>query len=144
MRWVAVALVLWIGMGAARAADLPSDVAAADRDAIQHVIQQQMDAFRHDNGPAAFAFASPGIQAQFGRDPENFMAMVRRGYQPVYRPRSTEFGPVTTEGGQVVQRVEVVGSDGVSREALYFMEHESDGSWRISGCLLTESSSVGA
>ncbi len=144
MRWVAVALLLGVGIGLARADDAPVGLSAGDRDAIQHIIQQQMDAFRHDDGPAAFAFASPGIQAQFGGDPNSFMDMVRRGYQPVYRPRSTAFGPVTTDGGQVVQRVEVVGPDGANRGALYFMEHESDGSWRISGCVLTDGASVGA
>lgn len=144
MNWVTVALLLAVGIGVARADDAPVALSAQDRDTIQHVIQNQMEAFRHDDGPAAFAFASPGIQAQFGGDPDTFMAMVRRGYQPVYRPRSSAFGPVTTDGGQVVQRVEVVGPDGASRGALYFMEHESDGSWRISGCVLTDSPSVGA
>ena len=80
----------------------------------------------------------------FGHDPQQFMSMVRNGYQPVYRPRSTQFGVFEEVQGQFVQHVEVEGPDGVSRTALYTMEREPDGTWRISGCVLTESRSVGA
>lgn len=119
-------------------------VSADDRAAEQAVIRQQMDAFRRDDAAAAFGYAAPGIQAQFGADPDVFMSMVRKGYQPVYRPRSTTFGAVEMQDGQVVQHVDVVGPDGAAREALYFMEHEADGSWRIAGCVLIESKDVGA
>lgn len=128
--------------GATRAAD-PADLAPGDRAAIQDVIRGQMDAFRHDDAAGAFAFASPSIQALFG-DAGHFLAMVRSGYQPVYRPRSATFGQTITDQGRLVQRVEVVGPDGHSALALYFMEKEPDGTWRIDGCVLTESEAVGA
>ena len=143
MKWPVLALLLGLGQGVALADQAPATLPAQDRDAIQQVIQQQMAAFRHDDGPAAFAFASPGIRAQFG-NPDTFMDMVRRGYQPVYRPRSTTFGALAEEDGQLIQHVQVVGPDGVNQEALYFMEHESDGSWRISGCVLVKPADVGA
>jgi Domain of unknown function (DUF4864) len=127
----------------ARAADTPSDLPQADRGAIRSVIDGQMGAFHSDDAPAAFAFASPSIQAQFG-DAGVFLDMVRRGYQPVYRPRSYAFGPLVEMQGQPVQKVELVGPDGQRGLALYFMQHQSDGSWRINGCVLTASDSVGA
>jgi hypothetical protein len=71
------------------------------------------------------------------------MNMVRHSYQPVYRPRDTSFGAVTDAQGQVIQHVLVTGPDGARTDALYFMERESDGSWRISGCVLTQSAEVG-
>jgi len=43
-----------------------------------------------------------------------------------------------------VQHVELTGPDGAAAEALYFMERESDGSWRIDGCMLTKPDQVGA
>ena len=119
-------------------------VSPGDRDAITQVIRDQMAAFRRDDAPAAFAFAAPNIQGLFGNDPEQFLAMVRHAYQPVYRPRTTQFGIVETVQGQVVQHVEVEGPDGIARTALYSMQRNSDGVWRISGCVLTESGSVGA
>ena len=126
-----------------RAQDAADGVSARDRAAIRLVIQTQLDAFRRDDAAAAFALAAPGLRQHFGDDPAIFLGMVRHGYQPVYRPRSTVFGSVSLTDGQVTQRLEVVGPDGGGHEALYLMEHESDGSWRIGGCVLTASTALG-
>ena len=66
------------------AATLPAraqlaDLSPADRDTIRGVIQGQVDAFRRDDGGAAFGYASPEIQEMFGT-PDIFMDMVRQGY----------------------------------------------------------------
>jgi hypothetical protein len=113
-------------------------MAPADRASIQRVITAQIDAFRHDDADAAFSYAAPQIQRQFG-DAANFLQAVRTAYAPVYRPRSFTFGALAREGGLVMQKVEVIGPDGLPALALYDMEHETDGSWRISGCRLVKS-----
>jgi hypothetical protein len=141
-RLLAIALALG-AMQTARAAD-PQAPSPADASAIRRVIQQQLDAFRKDDAAAAFAEASPGIQALFGDDPGTFLDMVRRSYQPVYHPRSTTFGTISVQDGRVVQKLETVTPDGGGHEALYFMQHEPDGTWLIDGCVLTDSGSVGA
>jgi hypothetical protein len=66
------------------------------------------------------------------------MAMVRGGYQPVYRPRAFAFRDLVIIDGHLVQRVAVVGPDGQRVSALYHMERQPDGTWRISGCHLVE------
>lgn len=109
----------------------------ADAAAIRSVIERQLEAFQRDDATAAFAFAAPDIQARFGT-PEAFMDMVKRAYQPVYRPRETEFRALTTGEEGPVQKVLLVGPDGRLVLALYSMEREADGSWRISGCVLVE------
>ena len=129
---------------AARAQDAVESVAPADRTAIHAVIQAQLDAFRRDDAVAAFAFAAPNIRHVFQDDPGVFLGMVRQGYQPVYRPRSSVFGAIGMAGGQVTQKLELVGPDGAAHEAIYVMEHETDGSWKIAGCMLTDTPSVGA
>jgi hypothetical protein len=111
---------------------------AADAGAIRAVVEQQLAAFQRDDGETAFGFASPGIREHFGTA-ENFMQMVRSGYQPVYRPREVSFGALTSVEGKLVQRVLLVGPDGVAVVALYTMERQADGSWRISACYLTTS-----
>jgi DNA-binding transcriptional LysR family regulator len=113
----------------------PYPVDATDRLDIREVIARQLEAFRRDDGDAAFAFASPGIQAIF-RDPETFMAMVRAGYGPVYRPHEVEFRDIVGYRGQPTQRVLLVGPDNVPVVAYYLMERQPDGSWRIDGCIL--------
>lgn len=110
-------------------------VAAADRAAIRSVIERQIAAFAKDDATAAFGFASPAIQQQFG-SPETFLRMVQESYQPVYRPRSVSFGEARRLGGTVMQEVDVIGPDGLGAHASYAMEHERDGSWRIGGCTL--------
>ncbi|MFI5024801.1 MAG: DUF4864 domain-containing protein [Alphaproteobacteria bacterium] len=108
-----------------------------DAAAIRSVIERQLEAFQRDDATAAFAFAAPGIQARFGT-PEAFMDMVKRAYQPVYRPREREFRALTTGEEGPVQKVLLVGPDGRLVLALYSMEREADGSWRIAGCVLVE------
>lgn len=134
---LAIALGLLAAPGRARAEEGQA-VGAADGAAIRHVVEDQLAAFQRDDGEAAFGFASPGIREMFG-SADNFMTMVKTGYQPVYRPRRVEFGAVDIEDGVPTQHVFVVGPDGVGVEALYFMEREPDGTWRINGCVLKPS-----
>lgn len=107
-------------------------VGAGDERAIRQTIERQIDAFRADDGPAAFAFADTTIQQMFG-GPERFMAMVREGYKMIYRPRNYAFGPAKDSGELVAQIVEFDGQDGSSAVALYHMARQSDGTWRIAG-----------
>ena len=48
-----------------------------------------------------------------------FMAMVRTGYQPVYRPQSVTFGPLVETAAGPIQRVFITGPDGQSYVAVY-------------------------
>lgn len=118
-------------------ADDAASVSAADHQAIEQVITSQLNAFRRDAGDTAFSLASPKIRSIFG-DASNFMAMVRQGYPPVYRPRSFAFEQVVTINERIVQRVMFIGPDGTRALALYAMEREPDGTWRIDGCELTQ------
>ncbi len=118
-------------------ADDAATVSAADHQAIEQVITSQVDAFRHDASDAAFSYASPNIQSMFGNATQ-FMGMVRRAYPPVYRPRSFKFEQLVTINGRIVQRVMLVGPDGAEALALYTMEREQDGTWRIDGCSLVK------
>jgi ketosteroid isomerase-like protein len=138
MRALAVFLILIVAAPAlARPLAPVADVGPDDRAAIQRVISDQIAAFRRDDGEAAFALAAPGIQRMFG-NPESFMAMVRGGYQPVYRPREFAFRELVIMDRHLVQMVAVVGPDGQRVSALYHMERQPDGTWRIAGCHLVE------
>jgi hypothetical protein len=119
-------------------ADGEAALGTADRAAIRAVIEQQLAAFQRDDERAAFRLASPTIQQQF-QSSANFMRMVRNGYQVVYRPRDVQFGEIETVEGQIIQRIELIGPDGVPALAHYVMQRQPDGSWRINGCFLTAS-----
>jgi len=110
-------------------------LSAADSSAIQTVIEDQLDAFNRDDGDRAFSHASPMIQGIF-QTVDVFMGMVRDGYPPVYRSAQTEFGALHMMNGEPVQEVYVTGQDGISVLAVYSMEQQEDGSWRINGCTI--------
>jgi hypothetical protein len=113
----------------------------SDRRAIHDVIVHQMDSFLSDDAPGAFAYAAPAIQKMFG-DADTFMTMVRSGYAPVYRPKTTSFGALSDREFGVVQIVTIVDADGNFWTAIYSMEKEGDGTWRISGCRLNKAPSA--
>ncbi len=113
----------------------PAAVSEADQRAIREVIEDQLAAFQRDDMVAAFAQASPTIQRQFGTA-ENFMRMVRTGYKPVYRPRLVEFRDIVLLQGEPTQQVFLIGPDRIPVMALYPMERQADGAWKINGCYL--------
>jgi hypothetical protein len=133
LRRVVLLAVLLFATLSAQAQAPATDIAAADRAAIRQIIGDQIAAFRRDDGPGAFAFASPTIQAMFGT-PDIFMDMVRNGYQPVYRPQSVSFTDLVYIDARLTQLVDIVGPDGVPVVAAYGLEQQPDGTWRISGC----------
>ena len=111
------------------------DIGAGDSAAIHSIIQSQIDAFRQDDGAAAYGFASPTIQQIFP-SVGAFMDMVRGGYQPVYRPQSMTFGALTDSPAGPEQKVFLVGPDGKPWVALYTLQRQPDGTWKINGCVL--------
>ena len=114
---------------------LGQDGGGSAQSEIRAIIEDQLEAFRLDDAPRAFSHAAPGIQQAFPT-PEAFMDMVRRGYLPVYRPKDVAFGPAEEIDGTAVQQVFVTGPDGKDWVALYTLERQPDGAWKISGCLL--------
>lgn len=129
------AIVLWGFMSVASLAD---SISAADKAEFQRIITAQITAFRADDGPAAYGFAAPVVKNIFPT-PEIFMAMVKQGYPQVYRPQSFDFTETLIDPkGRHAQKMTVIGPDGKTYVALYSMEKQADGTWRISGCTMLE------
>jgi hypothetical protein len=120
---------------AAHAGDEPDARGWAE---IRAVIQSQLDAFAGNDEAAAFSHASPAIHDQY-KTPANFMRMVRESYQAIYRPRAVKFLEPAVIQGEVIQAVQVIAPDGAVRVALYSMQRQPDGKWKINGCLLAPS-----
>ena len=127
---LAAALAAAVGGPGAMAQTAPSPEARA-------LIEKQLDAFSHDDAAGAYAEASPQLHEIFP-DPDAFLSMVRRGYAPVYRHRSVEFGAATMEGDDMQQDVVFVDEQGKAWKATYKLSRQPDGSWLISGCSLAE------
>jgi Domain of unknown function (DUF4864) len=139
MRIIAALLAaLLLGGSAAQERALAQTAPNPDSRGIEATIRSQLEAFRDDDGPAAYAHAAPNVREIFPT-PEAFMTMVKRAYQPVYRQRSHTFGRIEERSGVIVQAVEILGADGEYWTALYSLARQADGSWKITGCSLVKS-----
>ena len=110
---------------------------APDAAAIRDVIGSQLDAFLADDEQRAWSYASPGIQQMF-RSVDIFMGMVRQGYPPVYRPKARAFEALRTSPDGPEQDVRLTDAAGEDWIAIYTMEQQPDGSWKIAGCRLVK------
>jgi hypothetical protein len=127
MRITALLTMLLLSLTPALAAD---DVAAA-----KDVIRAQEQAFGRGDASAAYSYAAPAIKELFPA-PDIFMAMVENSYAPVYRHKSFEFGETKVEGDWIAQHVHIIDANGEAWEALYTLELQGDGSYKITGCSL--------
>lgn len=132
---VAFAAVVLLATSPARAGD-------AEVKAAQTTIDGQIKAFLADDPSTAYGFAAPNVQRIFP-NVETFMGMVTGGYQPVYRPRNYSFGKVEQlSPTSIIQQVLIVGPDGKDYEAVYTLELQPDGVFRITGVSLRASNSL--
>ncbi|WFU74008.1 MULTISPECIES: DUF4864 domain-containing protein [unclassified Bradyrhizobium] len=113
----------------------PISARADDVAAAQSVIRAQEQAFGRNDAAAAYSYAAPAIKEIFPA-PDIFMSMVQNGYAPVYRHKSFEFGESKSEGNWIAQHVHIVDANGEAWEALYTLEQQADGSYKITGCSL--------
>ena len=130
MRAAVLLLFVFALLAFAAPATAADDVATA-----QSVIRAQEQAFVHDDAASAYSYAAPVIQQRFTR-PDVFMNMVQSAYAPVYRHKSFEFGEVRAEGNWIAQRVHIIDANGEAWEAMYTLEQQADGSFKITGCTL--------
>jgi hypothetical protein len=121
---------------------LPVLAGEAETKAAQDAIEGQIKAFLAGDNAAAYSYAAPNVKEIFPTL-ETFMAMVTSGYQPVYRPRNYAFGKVRElSATSIVQQVLVVGPDGKDYEAIYTLERQADGKFRITGVSLRASNTL--
>lgn len=134
-RLAVVGIACWLSAAVAVAPTAPT---AAEWQAIQQVIAAQRAAILAGEAEKAFSYASPGIQQQFG-DAASFLAMVDAAYAELESARYVEFLEGAAIDGIVVQPLRLIDADNTVRVALYTMEKQPNGEWRISGCRIAPS-----
>jgi hypothetical protein len=115
-----------------------AEPSARDWDEIKRTIAAQREAIVAGDGERAFDFATPPLRARYG-DAATFMRMVRQGYRPLIEARHVEFLEGAVIAGDVVQPLRLVMADGTVLVAIYGVQQQSDGSWRISACVIAPS-----
>lgn len=108
----------------------------------QTAIDGQIRAFLADKEAEAYAFAAPNVRTYFPTV-ESFMGMVKSGYTPVHRPQNWDFGRVQETGsGTVAQEVLITDMTGKNWAALYTVEQQPDGNWKITGVSLKKTDAM--
>jgi hypothetical protein len=123
---------------------LPTMAFAGDAEikAAQGAIEAQLKAFQVGDGELAYSYAAPSIKRIFP-SVEIFMGMVESAYQLVRNPRNFSFGKVQEMGAtSIVQQVLLTGPDGKEYEAIYTLELQPDGAYRVTGVSLKASNSL--
>jgi len=113
----------------------------ADAD-IQAVITAQVQAFRADDFPQAFTYASPMIQGIFGTA-EQFGAMVATGYPMVHQPDEFRFLELREISGKLWQKVMFRDASG----AVHILDYQmitGDAGWKINAVQILDAPEVGA
>jgi hypothetical protein len=114
----------------------------AEVKSAQGTIEAQLKAFQADNPDLAYSFAAPNVKRIFP-SVDIFMNMVESGYQPVRKPRNFSFGKFEEMSAtSIVQQVLLVGPDGKDYEAVYTLELQPDGVYRITGVSLRAANSL--
>ncbi len=106
--------------------------------ASQMVVENQIKAFHQRQHEEAFNYAAPALRIVF-RDVENFIRMVKRGYNPIYAAQNWSFGRSRTEGEKNHHEVLISGPNGGEWTALYTLQKQTDGMWKIVGVQLLKS-----
>ncbi len=134
----AIAAVALVGPAFAAPPPAEAGLTAREWGAIRALIEAQLAALKAGDGAKALSFAAPGIRQQFGT-PENFLRMVREGYAPLLAARHTQFLEGAVIDGSTIQPLRLVLPDNTVLVALYQLQRQSNGVWRIAGCVLAPS-----
>lgn len=110
------------------------------RQAIHTVIQSQLAAFATDNAPAAFAATTPAVRQSTYGGADRFLELVRQVYPMLYHHARADFLQVELKGSEAFQLVRVTDEAGRVWHALFILERQPDGSWRIGACSVNEMS----
>ncbi|RKF08405.1 DUF4864 domain-containing protein [Oceaniradius stylonematis] len=111
----------------------PLDRAHADENAARNVITEQLESFLARDFERAYGYASQDIKRIYPTL-DGFMSMVERGYLPVLRPGNYAFGRADRMAdGRIIQEVLIRAPDGSDWTAVYYMELQDDGTWRVDG-----------
>ncbi|NBT32816.1 MAG: DUF4864 domain-containing protein [Rhodobacteraceae bacterium] len=115
---------------------------AQDRNAIESVISDQMDAFVERDIDRAWSHASPNIKGIFG-NPDNFARMVSEGYPMVWDNSEVRFLELREVAGNLWQKLMVRDALGGLAILDYQMIETPDG-WQINAVQILPPPDVGA
>jgi len=138
---VIMSLLFRLGMPCWMSGAMAAAVGEVDAKAIQAVVQAQLNAFADDDAAQAFALATTEMQSLIG-SADDFLRMIQEEYTPIYRNRRAIFSTPEIIEGYTIQIVRITDQDNHVWVAIYKMQQDADGNWKIDGCQLLETTSI--
>lgn len=136
-----VMLSMLVGLALPLCALAADEITQEDKIAIHAVVQSQLDALAQDDADTAFALATADSRNRLG-DPDTFLRIIKEHFTPIYRHQRALFSAPEMIAGHMVQIVRLTDGDNSVWLAVYQMQREMDGNWKIEGCKLLETASV--
>jgi hypothetical protein len=129
-------LIRFLAAGILSFSTIPANAGDTEINSARTTITRQLEAFRANDGGLAYSFAAPNIKSMFPTV-DSFMKMVTDGYQPVRRPQSYTFGRTRElSPSSVMQEMLITGPDGKNYSAIYTLELQADGVFRITSVVI--------
>lgn len=102
------------------------------------VIERQLKAFRMRDASGAFGYVSRSLQRKY-QSPVRFLRSVRYTYRPLYEHLSYRFTGSQRYENSLLQKVELIGPDGMPVTALYrLIQNAEEGVWTIDSYTILE------
>lgn len=138
--WIVGLLLAVMGSWAPRVAGA-DEVSAADAQAIQEVVRWQLEAFAADDAERAFGLATSAARNELG-SADNFLQLIKDQYPPIYRNRLALFSKPEMIDGHMLVMVRLTDPDNSVWLAIYEVQREADGKWKIDSCNLLETTTI--
>lgn len=141
-RWFFAMLFLLAGLALPlSSASAAEQVSEEDRRAIRAVVQSQLEALAVDDAEGAFALATADTRNRL-RNSDTFLQIIKQRFTPIYRHQMAIFSVPEVIAGRMVQIVRLTDKESAVWLAIYQMQKEADGTWKIDGCRLIETTAV--
>ncbi|MBI1891492.1 MAG: DUF4864 domain-containing protein [Burkholderiales bacterium] len=118
-----------------------AELTSSEVTAIQKTVRQQIDALANDDALGAFALTSTDTRTRIGT-PDDFLRLIKEEYDPVYRHRLALYSPPQIVNGKTYQLVRLTDLDSRVWIAIYLLDRDEVGDWKIEGCQLVETTTV--
>ena len=127
---------LQVGMSPIIADDdkVPRVITDADAKAIQNTILTQINHLQNHDCAAALEQAAPHVNELF-KNPDDLLTIVFQFYPMIYFAHTIEFGDLELTPEGIGQLVKFIDRENDVEHALYVLERQLSGSWKIGGCM---------
>jgi hypothetical protein len=116
-------------------------ISDGDAKAIQVAVRSQIEALSVNDAVGAFQLATLDRQSRIG-SPDKFLSLIKKHYQPLHQHLLVLYSRPAVVKGETFQAVRVTDKSSHVWLAVFQMQAEQGGRWKIDACYLLETKKV--